>query len=93
MTFTETILLWAGDMNLFDAICHSFGTVATGGFSTKNTSIAGYSAYAQYVIIFFMMISGMNFSLHYFMLRGQFQKVGRNEEVRFYIWRLFSASV
>ncbi len=93
LTFSETILLWMGDMDLFDAICHSFGTVATGGFSTKNTSIAGYSAYAQYIIIFFMTLSGMNFTLHYFMLRGQFQKVRRNEEVKFYLVIIFAISL
>ncbi len=93
MTISETILLWLGDMNLFDAICHSFATVATGGFSTKNTSIAGYSPYAQYVIIFFMIISGMNFSLHYFMLRGQFQQVRRNEEMKFYLGIIFGVSL
>ncbi len=93
MTLAETILLWMGDMNLFDAICHSFATVATGGFSTKNTSIADYSSYAQYVIIVFMILSGMNFSLHYFMIRGQFRKVRRNEEVKFYLGIIFVVSL
>jgi trk system potassium uptake protein TrkH len=54
LTAVLVILLTAGGMNLFDSICHSFGTVATGGFSTKNTSIAGYSGYIQYVLGVFM---------------------------------------
>ncbi len=93
MTFSETLLLWLGDMNFFDALCHSFATVATGGFSTKNTSIAGFSAYAQYIIIFFMILSGMNFTLHYFIIRGQFQKVKQNEELKFYLGIIIAVSL
>jgi trk system potassium uptake protein len=59
--------------------------MATGGFSTKNDSIAGFSPYIQYVIIIFMIIAGISFSLHYFLLKGQFHKVLNNEELRFYL--------
>ncbi len=83
-TFILAILLMLGGMDLFHSLCHAFSTVATGGFSTQNDSIAGYSAYIQYVIIVFMILGGINYSLHYFLLKGQLNKVIRNEELRFY---------
>ncbi len=85
LTIFETILLRVGGMNLFDSVCHSFGTIATGGFSTKNDSIAGYSAYIQYVITLFMILSGINFTLHYFGLKGKYKKVFQNEELKYYL--------
>ena len=85
LTVTETILLYFGGMSLFDAINHSFATLATGGFSTKQASVAHYtSPYLQYVIALFMFLAGMNFSLHYFTLNRRFSKVWDNEEFRFY---------
>ncbi len=84
LTLSETILLLFGGMSLFDALCHAFGTMATGGFSTKNDSIAGFSPYIQYVIIVFMFLAGVNFSLHYLWLNGRFRKVKGNEELRYY---------
>jgi len=84
LTAAEIGLLMIGDMSFFDAICHAFATMATGGFSTQNTSVAGYSPYIQYVIIFFMILAGTNFSLHYFMLKGKFAKVKANEEYQLY---------
>ncbi len=88
-TLLQTLLLMFGGMDLFDAICHAFSTMATGGFSTKNDSIAGFSPYIQYVIILFMIIAGTSFSLHYFLLKGQFRKVLDNEEFRFYLSIIF----
>ncbi len=85
-TIVETVLLLSGGMSLFDALCHTFGTVATGGFSTQNSSIAEFSPYIQYVIIVFMFLAGTNFTLHYFLLHGQFKKVWKNEEYRYYIY-------
>ena len=85
-TFSETILLLFGGMNLFDAICHSFTTMATGGYSTKQASIAHWdSPYIHYVITLFMFLAGTNFTLSYFAMHLQFKKVFRNEEFRFYI--------
>ena len=78
LTVIETILLWIGGMSLFDAVCHSFATVATGGFSTKNDSVAGFSPFIQYVIIIFMILSGMNFMLHILLRKGQFKQVFSN---------------
>lgn len=84
-TMAQTLLLMLGGMDLFDSLCHAFSTMATGGFSTQNDSIAGYSPYIQYVIILFMILAGINFSLHYFLLKGQFRKVLHNDEFRFYL--------
>jgi trk system potassium uptake protein len=84
-TLLQTMLLMLGGMNLFDALNHAFSTMATGGFSTKNDSIASFSPYIQYVIILFMILAGTSFSLHYFALKGQLDKVFKNEEFRFFI--------
>ncbi len=85
LTFIQTLLLLLGDMDFFDALCHSFGTIATGGFSTKNASAGYFSPYAQYVIMVFMLLSGINFALHYFMLKGRFKKVWHNDELKTYL--------
>jgi trk system potassium uptake protein TrkH len=85
LTVAEVVSLLFGDMDLLDAICTSFGTLATGGFSTKNDSIAYYnSSYIEYVIIIFMFISGTNFSLHYFALKGKVFKYFKDNEFRYY---------
>lgn len=85
LTFIETVLLLIGGMNLFDSLCHSFGTLASGGFSTKNQSIAHYnSPYIEYVIIIFMFIAGTNFSLHYLALKGNVLNYFKDSEFRFY---------
>ncbi|MGL1887950.1 MAG: TrkH family potassium uptake protein [Reichenbachiella sp.] len=92
LTFTEMMLLWAGGMTFFDAINHALTTMATGGFSTKNESIAHYqSPYIQYVIIVFMFLAGTNFTLTYFALHGKFMKVLKNEEFRYYAMLTFIA--
>lgn len=82
----ETILLMFGGMSLFDALCHTFGTMATGGFSTKNASIAYYSStYIDVVITIFMLIAGINFSLHFQLLRGKPGIMWRDSEFRFFM--------
>ncbi|MDP8237455.1 MAG: potassium transporter TrkG [Candidatus Hatepunaea meridiana] len=83
----EMLLLWIGGMNLFDSACHTFGTMATGGFSTKSASIGFYdSRYIQYVIIIFMFIAGTNFALHYrFIFKGQINCFWSSREFRFYL--------
>jgi trk system potassium uptake protein TrkH len=86
LTVAEILLLTAGNMDLFDSICHSFGTVATGGFSTKNTSISGYSAYIQYVITLFMFLAATSYVVFYFLIKRAFFKVSTNEEFWFYIF-------
>lgn len=85
-TFAETVLLWLGDMNFFDAINHAFTTMATGGYSTKQASVAYWdSPYIQYVITFFMILAGTNFTLSYFALHLKFKKVFQNEEFKYYL--------
>ncbi len=85
-TFVMILLLMCGGMNLFDAICHTFGTLATGGFSTKNLSITFYhSAYIDAVITIFMLLAGINFSLHYQMLSGKPRFALRDPELRFFL--------
>ena len=90
LTIAETIFLLFGGMNLFDAVNHSFATIATGGFSTKQASV-GYwdSPYIQYVISIFMILSGINFSLYYFGFKNKFNKIRENEELRYYLIVLF----
>ncbi len=86
LTVVEIILLVLGEMPLFDAICHSFATVATGGFSTKNTSIAFYqSTYIDGVVTVFMLLAGTNFALHYAALQGNFKRYVRNQEFLYYL--------
>ncbi|MBV6646861.1 MAG: TrkH family potassium uptake protein [Cyclobacteriaceae bacterium] len=86
LTGLETILLWAGGMTFYDAINHGLTTMATGGFSTKNNSVEYFSSpFIQYVIILFMFLAGTNFTMTYFGLHGNFKKVIRNEEFRFYL--------
>ena len=85
MTLAEIILLNLGDMNLFDSICHSFGTVATGSFSTKNNSLAYYSAYSQYIVMIFMFLAGTSQVIYYYLVKFNFKKIRQNEELWFYI--------
>ncbi len=99
LTVVEILLLMLGGMSLFDAICHSFATLATGGFSTQNISIEAYhSLYFEIVISTFMFLAGMNFALHFFWLRGKFESLWKNEEFRFYtsivvIWSVSMAVI
>ena len=92
-TVAELVLLMTGGMDFFNALNHSFATLATGGFSTYNSSIAGQSAYIQYIIIFFMFVAGTNFSLHYHWLRGDFKSVIKSKEFQFYVAMVFISSV
>lgn len=85
MTLIETGLLMAGGVDFFNAITHSFATLATGGFSNFNSSLGHYqSTYLQSVVILFMFLAGANFSLHFMALRGNISAYWKNEEFRFY---------
>ncbi len=85
-TIAETILLQVAGMSFFDAINHAMATLSTGGFSTKNASLAYWNdqPLIQYIIIFFMFLAGSNFVLSYFVFKGRFQKVLKDEEFRYY---------
>jgi trk system potassium uptake protein TrkH len=86
LTAAETILLMAGGLNFFDAINHAFTTMATGGFSTKNASIAHYtSPFVQYVFVIFMFFAGTNFTLHYLALHRNFSFIKNNTEFKYYL--------
>lgn len=85
LTTTEIVALWLCGMDLFDAVCHSFSTIATGGFSTKNNSLEFYdSAAIHYTVTFFMFVSGINFVMLIYLLRGKAKNLLRDEEVRWY---------
>lgn len=86
ITLLEITLLMVGGMSLYEAALHTFGTVGTGGFSTRNSSIGAFSStYIHMVIAFFMMFSGINFSLYYKAFRGKWHDIFRNEELRLYL--------
>ena len=85
LTLAETVLLMLGGMTLFDAFCHSCSTIATGGFSTKDNSIAYFtSPFIQWVIIIFMFLSGVNFSLYFMLPKKKFGEIIADEEFRGY---------
>ncbi|MDI9601223.1 MAG: TrkH family potassium uptake protein [Acidobacteriota bacterium] len=91
MTAVLVLLFWLGKMPLLDAICHAFGTISTGGCSTKDASIAHYAQmghpsalYFEVVTIVFMLFSSISFLLHFQALRGSLEGYRRNEELRFY---------
>lgn len=91
LTLLEAILLFAGGMSVYDAINHALTTMATGGFSTKNSSTAGFSPYIQYVLIVFMFLAGTSFTLTYFGIKRQFSKIRKNEE--FVVYSLFILAI
>ena len=88
LTATEFFLLKIAGMTWFDAINHAMATMSTGGFSTKNASIAHYNAFPiiQYIIIFFMFLAGTNFVLTYFALKGKVSKIFRSEEFKYFFF-------
>lgn len=84
------LALMAAGMTPFNAICHAFGTISTGGFSTLNDSVAGFHSWKIEVIItIFMALSGCNFILFLHLAKGHFKHVFSNEELRFYIFSIF----
>jgi len=85
-TAAQTLLLMATGMSLFEALCQTFGTLATGGFSTRQASIAGFNSIsAEIIIILFMVLAGTNFSLYFAMMRGDWRAPFRSTEWRVYI--------
>ena len=95
LTFLATVLFWVGGMSFFDAINHGLTTLATGGFSTKNASMAFYddSAFIQYTAILFMTLAGTNFTVIYFGILGKFKNVWRSDEFKVYILFLIVFSI
>jgi trk system potassium uptake protein TrkH len=93
LTVLETVLLMFGGMDLFDALTHTFGTLATGGFSPRNASVGAYnSGFIDWVIMIFMIMAGLNFGLYYKLLSGNFRDIFRNTEFKAYL-AIFAISV
>jgi trk system potassium uptake protein len=93
LTVILVILLCIGGMNFFESVCHAFTTLSTGGFSPKNSSIAGYSTYIQIVITIFMFFGGLNFAIHYYLIRGRIKQVISNQELLAFIILIMSVSL
>ncbi len=86
LTLIETVLLMLAGMSLYDALIHSFGTLGTGGFSNKNISVGYYnSALIDGIITVFMILSGINFSLYYFVIKRNFKGFLKDQELRLYL--------
>ena len=94
LTFAEFFLLKFAGMSWFDAINHAMATMSTGGFSTKNSSVAFWNGMpmVQYIIILFMFIAGTNFVLTYFALKGKVKKVFQSEEFKYYFFGIIGIS-
>ena len=84
LTVLNILFLLFGGMNLFEAVCHAFGTAGTGGFGIKNDSFGSYSPYLQNVTTVFMILFGINFSCYYLLLIKQWKSVWKDEELRLY---------
>lgn len=96
LTILEILFLYLGPdskMTFFNSIIYSIGTAGTGGFSMDASGLAGYSAYSQYVISIFMLIFGVNFTVYYLLLIGNFKEVLKNEELRVYILIVLAAVI
>ncbi|HEX5133672.1 MAG TPA: TrkH family potassium uptake protein [Candidatus Krumholzibacteria bacterium] len=93
LTAVMTALLMVGGMSLFDALCHAFGAIATGGYSTRNNSMVDFSPFIQYVTVVFMILGAMNFALHYQARRGDLRVYFKNYESRFYLGILACATL
>lgn len=91
LTISEAVLLYIAGMTPYDAINHSLTTMATGGFSTMNASLAGQSPAIQYIVIIFMFLAGTSFTLTYLALKRNFKKIIRNEE--FVVYFLFTVAI
>ncbi|HIJ60087.1 MAG TPA: TrkH family potassium uptake protein [Nitrospirae bacterium] len=94
LTGLATITYFIGGMNLYDAINHALTTMATGGFSTRNESIAYFkSDFIEYASSFFMLSAGVNYSLYFYLFRGNKDRFFKNNEFRFYIAIVFTMTV
>ena len=93
-TFLQFLLLGFAGMSWFDSICHAFTTMPTGGFSTQNASIAAYSnPVIHYIIIFFMFVAGVNFTLHFRAITGNYKSYFKDYEFKVYFSILFFATI
>lgn len=87
LTIINTVLYWWFGMSWYDAVCHAFSTMASGGFSTHQESIGYFhSAAIEYTCIIFLFITSVNYNLFYFVSKGRFRLMWRNEELRWFTW-------
>jgi trk system potassium uptake protein TrkH len=93
LTLCEVLALCLAGSSLFDAICHTFATLATGGFSTSDASIGGETAARQWIIVVFMIMAGVNFGLYYQVIHGRFRQVWTDPELRLYLGIMLAACV
>jgi trk system potassium uptake protein TrkH len=96
MVFTVIliVLLYLGPMDLYDAVCHSMTTISTGGYSTKQNSIAHWgSTYLEFVVVIFMIVGAINFSIYYFLLKKNFKRVLHDEEIHWFLGIIITATV
>ena len=93
LTLTEGVLLWLFGMGKFDALCHSMSTISTGGFATHNDSVIAYSPAIQWIIMGFMLLSGINFTQLIYLFRGKPQRMIQDEETRWYVSACLVAGV
>lgn len=85
LTLSEVLLLFIAGMPVFEAVCHSFSTLSTGGFSTRNLGIAAFPTQGIKIILtFFMFLAGINLPIIYFAMKGNFKKITGNNEFAFY---------
>ncbi|MBQ3105054.1 MAG: TrkH family potassium uptake protein [Lachnospiraceae bacterium] len=85
MTIIEILILFVSGMPLFDSVTLSFGTAGTGGFGVKNSSLADYTAFQQWVVTIFMILFGINFNAYYLLLFKSIRQAFKIEEVRWYL--------
>jgi len=85
LTIVEGVLLWLHGMGGFDAVCHSLATISTGGFATHNDSVIGFSPAIQWIILFFMLLSGINFTQLIYAFRGKPKRLFQDEETKWYL--------
>jgi trk system potassium uptake protein TrkH len=94
LTAVLAVLLFLAGMDGFNALCHAFTTMATGGFSTKSASVAHFqSALIDGIITVFMFLAGVNFSLHFYALRGNFSRYAKSSEFKFYCSVVLAATI
>ncbi len=95
LTIVLILLLWAGPMDLFQSVCHAFGTISTGGYATDENGIAIWdnSVYIKLVLTVFMFLGGVNFGLIYKGVRGDFSHLRNNEVLRVYLWAILGMTI
>lgn len=94
LTILQTILLCLGGMSLFESLIHTFGTVGTGGFSSKNSSVGAFNnSFIVLTIAIFMIASGVNFPLYYELIKGRWKNVIKNSEFKLYLGIILASTI